>query len=283
MQRLTQLPDEPILIATFADDLDQLQLDAVLKESDALLPTMDPVCCLILDVMAVKSIQIPLEVWAEKLVAWLAQWQNHMIILAAVGIHPELKELAHLFKSKHQLPLPLFDEMEPAQSYLNLKIASINIRQSRDSATTFFVTAEERKKLMNLVQAELPQKLDENTQSFFPEGSILRLESAQLEKTMLIFPDKGVILGRRDSKGYKPDVDMSLWAGYSSGVSRQHAKLYIQDARLYIMDLGSTNGTFVNSEQLMPNRKRPLRDGDELQVGKLSMFVRFQTSVKKEG
>jgi pSer/pThr/pTyr-binding forkhead associated (FHA) protein len=42
----------------------------------------------------------------------------------------------------------------------------------------------------------------------------------------------------------------------------------------FIEDLGSTNGTFINrGRRLLPGDRQPLRDGDEIIVGKT--FLRF--------
>ncbi|WP_026526281.1 DUF6382 domain-containing protein [Butyrivibrio sp. VCD2006] len=54
-------------------------------------------------------------------------------------------------------------------------------------------------------------------------------------------------------------------------VSRMHAKIFRMDKSrdtLWIQDLGSTNGTFVNGRKLMPNEKVELFENDEVSFGK---------------
>ncbi len=51
-------------------------------------------------------------------------------------------------------------------------------------------------------------------------------------------------------------------------VSRLHAELRVAANGLEVVDLGSTNGTFVNREQLPANLPRPLQSGDEVYFGK---------------
>jgi pSer/pThr/pTyr-binding forkhead associated (FHA) protein len=57
-------------------------------------------------------------------------------------------------------------------------------------------------------------------------------------------------------------------------VSRRHARIMRRNGQYFIEDLGSTNGTFINrGRRLLPGDRQPLRDGDEIIVGKT--FLRF--------
>ncbi len=65
----------------------------------------------------------------------------------------------------------------------------------------------------------------------------------------------------------------------SSDVSRQHARLFVNDDHVTIEDLGSKNGTFVGSERL--SASRVLRGiEDEIIVGKTSLLLRKRGSVQ---
>ena len=78
-----------------------------------------------------------------------------------------------------------------------------------------------------------------------------------------------------DRVGQRFDVDEELTVGRSPGCgipttydvysSTVHARLFRQDGRLFVEDLGSTNGTFVNSERV--TRPTKLGRGDLLQIG----------------
>ena len=69
-------------------------------------------------------------------------------------------------------------------------------------------------------------------------------------------PDKGeVVIGRASDVGMVLVEDM---------VSRKHARLIVDGTRLGIIDLGSTNGTFVNGEKV---QKIELKIGDRVLVG----------------
>jgi ABC-type multidrug transport system ATPase subunit/pSer/pThr/pTyr-binding forkhead associated (FHA) protein len=50
-------------------------------------------------------------------------------------------------------------------------------------------------------------------------------------------------------------------------VSRQHARLEKQNGVYHVVDLGSTNGTTLNGQQLAANARYPLKQGDVLRIG----------------
>ena len=62
----------------------------------------------------------------------------------------------------------------------------------------------------------------------------------------------------------------------SPAVSRRHARIFHEYDLYRIEDLGSSNGTFINGQRLMPKEVRALRHGDELRLGRLVMMVSFR-------
>jgi hypothetical protein len=82
-------------------------------------------------------------------------------------------------------------------------------------------------------------------------------------------------IGRWDADGgIFPDVDLDS-DDPEAKVSRRHARITVNDGQYFLEDLGSTNGTFVNrGKRLPPGERHPLKDGDEIIVGKT--FLRFQ-------
>src|SRR5437660_7650459 len=49
-----------------------------------------------------------------------------------------------------------------------------------------------------------------------------------------------------------------------AGVSSKHAKVYCENNQFYVMDLGSTNGTYVNDKDV---DRQALEDGDVVTFG----------------
>lgn len=82
-----------------------------------------------------------------------------------------------------------------------------------------------------------------------------------------------VILGRDYAGSDVPDLDLSLLDAHDLGVSRQHAMLRPTESHLYLIDLGSTNGTLVNSVPLGQGRAHPLAEGDHISLAKLNMSI----------
>jgi pSer/pThr/pTyr-binding forkhead associated (FHA) protein len=70
-----------------------------------------------------------------------------------------------------------------------------------------------------------------------------------------------LIKGREIIIGRSSELDMVL---IEDMVSRRHAKIQATDDEIAIMDLGSTNGTFVNGEKI---KKARLKEGDRILIG----------------
>lgn len=64
--------------------------------------------------------------------------------------------------------------------------------------------------------------------------------------------------------GRSSENDISL---RSPVVSRHHARLLAQAGNIVVIDLGSTNGTFVDGHRLEPGQPEPLHPGSEVSFG----------------
>lgn len=89
-----------------------------------------------------------------------------------------------------------------------------------------------------------------------------------------VSPDKKVTLGRFD-KPSDFEIDLTPYGAKTQGVSRQHAFIFYQNNHLYIKDLNSTNGTYVEDRQLNPNVATALTNGSEVMLGRMLLQLVF--------
>lgn len=94
---------------------------------------------------------------------------------------------------------------------------------------------------------------------------------------------KTVVLHSNAVIGRSTECNLRLASGQ---VSRQHCQLLIDDQRVAIVDLGSSNGTFLNGQQLTANVETPLPSGAELEIGPVKFTVEYDdpnadTSIRK--
>lgn len=92
---------------------------------------------------------------------------------------------------------------------------------------------------------------------------------------VLSFSDRSEFtLGRlSENQPIEPDVDLSPFKAFDNGVSRLHAVIRHVDDNVILVDLGSSNGTYINGIRIMPNAEQQLRHGDIVALGKLKMQI----------
>ena len=91
-----------------------------------------------------------------------------------------------------------------------------------------------------------------------------------------VVPNKMIILGREnlDDSGTQY-VNLSDYNARQLGVSRYHACIHIRSSELFIRDTRSSNGTFLNEQELYTMRDYPLKDGDVIKLSNLTLQVKF--------
>ena len=84
-----------------------------------------------------------------------------------------------------------------------------------------------------------------------------------------------IVMGRQQGNDRHVDFDLSVLYGPESGVSRSHAVMQITETDVFVRDLDSTNGTYLNGAELYALRDYPVQDGDTLKLGSVIMRVIF--------
>jgi len=83
-------------------------------------------------------------------------------------------------------------------------------------------------------------------------------------------------VGRADvAQNWRPALDVIPFGGGAPdlGVSRHHARLSREGDAYHVTDVGSTNGTYVNGQNVGQNQPAPLHNGDTLSFGALNTQV----------
>jgi hypothetical protein len=105
---------------------------------------------------------------------------------------------------------------------------------------------------------------------------VLQLEDDEVPIMVQIRDE--IILGRMTEQGDNVTyINLTPYGAEDMGVSRRHARMLRDHKSVYLMDLKSTNGTKVNGEPLSPSVEKRLRDGDEVMLGRLRIYVYFKT------
>ena len=76
---------------------------------------------------------------------------------------------------------------------------------------------------------------------------------------------KGLTFDLADETTIGRGSNCGIPLGSDTTVSQLHARFFRQNGKLFVEDLGSTNGTYVNRKQA--KRAVPVRRGDRVQVG----------------
>ena len=108
-------------------------------------------------------------------------------------------------------------------------------------------------------------------------GDGIAVYVAGTAKPVFVSSQGEFIIGRRMEPTPEAFLDLSNLGGYLLGLSRRHAKIRRAGNGYEIVDLASTNGTWLNDEQLIPHRPYPLTSGAQLRLGRMRFVVLFRT------
>ncbi len=85
-----------------------------------------------------------------------------------------------------------------------------------------------------------------------------------------------IVIGRKPREDDPPvTIDLEPYDGHDLGVSRHHAMIKRIKDNLVLVDVASSNGTFVNGHRALPTNRYNIIDGDSITIGRLTLQVRF--------
>ena len=107
-------------------------------------------------------------------------------------------------------------------------------------------------------------------------GNKITVELAESGERLVVENQNRIVIGRSSTHSVRvPDVDLAPFHAFSKGVSSLHASIFRADDCVNISDLGSTNGTYLNREGLIPHQAYPLHNGDLIYLGQMAVRIYF--------
>lgn len=124
------------------------------------------------------------------------------------------------------------------------------------------------------IEEELKKRSGRPDPVSVPSNSWISLHLMDSGKILPLASRNEFTLGRlSEGQPIMPDIDLTPYQAYASGVSRLHAVVKREDTRVAVMDLGSSNGTYVNGRRLNPHTEESLSHGDIVALGKLKIQI----------
>lgn len=125
------------------------------------------------------------------------------------------------------------------------------------------------------VQPELLLKRSEHMQHLaeYPRDSLI-LYVMDMDQPVVVPGLRPVVLGRVVTNVPPGLVDLSPYGAADLGVSRQHAQISYSGT-YSLVDMGSTNGTWLNQARLIARKPYALRSGDEVRLGSLRLMIYY--------
>lgn len=136
---------------------------------------------------------------------------------------------------------------------------------------------EEKNRIMNEDNVEKQACIIYGETSILSEYNMEQIVVEERRKELILTPvkkdkykpviplEQGVVIGCM-----KENCDYVL---AEREISRLHAKLYKKNFELYLLDLNSTNGTYLNGEQIICGKEYLLEEGDMVAFSRIEFYV----------
>jgi FHA domain-containing protein len=128
-----------------------------------------------------------------------------------------------------------------------------------------------------LVFKSVPETVSERDRALLPSAAWrVVLTSAQNAKLILALELHGdVVIGSSDQSDAELDVNLLDMELDQRSVSQRHVKLRPSKDKLFLLDLGSKNGTYANGTPITPDRAYALQEGDLITLGRLHLRAKI--------
>ena len=86
--------------------------------------------------------------------------------------------------------------------------------------------------------------------------------------------EKEFVIGRKVEEEGTAEafLDLAKFGAYQMGLSKRHATIRRTEHGYEVIDLSSRNGTWLNDEQLIPNKPYPFASSAQLRLARMRLF-----------
>ena len=166
---------------------------------------------------------------------------------------------------------------EPAATVCAYCGSSLRGGPENSSGTLRVKPAMEKTKVLPELTEEIIQK------AFRPPQEGMAVYVREHDAPIEIRTEDEFTLGRLLSgEAEQAFLDLQPFGGYENGVSRRHAMIRRTQRGYEILDLGSTNGTWLNQKRLIPEKPYPLHNGAQVRLSQLQLFVIYLETTRKD-
>jgi hypothetical protein len=116
----------------------------------------------------------------------------------------------------------------------------------------------------------------------FNNSTLLYLHIQDVADPLLVTPGTETIIGCGGTGSVlSPDVDLSPYGGEDKGVAPLHCTLRRNNDSLLITNIDAGAGVYLNGEPIYANTSYQLRDGDELRLGAMVIWLQFKNPIRR--
>jgi len=114
-------------------------------------------------------------------------------------------------------------------------------------------------------------------EALVPAGGIaIYVEGTSKSNPVFLYSAEEFVIGRKVEETSEAFLDLSPIGGYHLGLSRRHALIRRSGHGYEVIDLSSSNGTWLNGKRMIPNQPYPLASGSQLRLGRMRFFVLYR-------
>jgi hypothetical protein len=89
------------------------------------------------------------------------------------------------------------------------------------------------------------------------------------------------VIGRLTEATEEKVVDLTLYNAFNLGVSRRHLMVRRAGDGYEVMDLKSSNGTWVDGQRLVLQQPFTIKSGSQIRLGNMRIFVAFRQQLSR--